>query len=80
MALTQGLFAALVADTSGEKNRGTAFGIYGLVTGIAILVASVIAGWLWDQFGPPVTFYAGACFSLITLVGIFTLRKRVEIL
>ncbi len=74
MALTQGLFAALVADTARQEFRGTAFGVYGLASGIAIFIASVFAGWLWDQYGAPATFLAGAAFSLLALVGLLILR------
>ena len=58
---------ALVADSVGESVRGTAFGIYGLATGCVIIIASIFAGWLWDQYGTPMTFYAGVGFSLLTL-------------
>ena len=45
--------------------RGTAFGVFNLVSGVALVAASVMAGWLWDAFGPAFTFYAGAVLSLI---------------
>lgn len=73
MGLTQGLFAALVADTAPAERRGTAFGIFNLVSGIAMLAASVIAGGLWDRVGAPATFYAGAGFAALSLMG-FLLR------
>jgi len=76
LAFTQGLFSALVADTSAAPVRGTAFGVYGLVTGVAVLLASVLAGWLWDRYGAPVTFLAGALFSLLALAGFEILRRR----
>jgi MFS family permease len=63
MGLTQGVFSALVAATAPSDLRGTAFGIFNLVSGAALLVASVLAGWLWEAFGPALTFYAGAVFS-----------------
>ena len=75
LAFTQGLFAALVADTSAATVRGTAFGVYGLVTGVAVLLASVLAGWLWDRYGAPATFLAGALFSLLALAGFEALRR-----
>lgn len=74
MGLTQGLFAAMVAETAPEKLRGTAFGIFNLVSGIAMLLAGVLAGSLWDVFGASVTFYAGGVIALITLV-LLLLRK-----
>lgn len=76
LAFTQGLFAALIADTSTPALRGTAFGVYGLVTGVAVLLASVLAGCLWDRYGAPVTFLAGALFSLLALAGFEVLHRR----
>lgn len=69
LALTQGLFAALVADTCAPKLRGSGFGLFSFATGIAILMASVIAGLLWDVFGSQMTFFAGSGFALVALVG-----------
>ncbi|QWG14502.1 MFS transporter [Bradyrhizobium sediminis] len=63
MGLSQGLLSALVADTAPEDLRGTAFGLFNLVAGAALLIASVLAGWLWQAFGPTATFLAGAVFS-----------------
>jgi MFS family permease len=76
MAFTQGIFAALIADSAGQRHRGTAFGLFGLASGVAVLLASVIAGWLWDHYGPAATFYAGALFTLLTLMGYTLLRLR----
>jgi MFS family permease len=70
MGLTQGLLASLVADHAPEQLRGTAFGMFNLVTGIATLLASVIAGALWDSVGPTGTFLAGAAFTAVALVGL----------
>jgi MFS family permease len=67
MAMTQGLLATMVADTAPADLRGTAFGFFNLVSGLALLVASTLAGVLWDQLGAPVTFAAGAGFSLAAL-------------
>lgn len=63
MALSQGLLAALVADAAPESLRGTAFGVFNLVTGLALLAASVLAGVLWQAVGPDATFGAGAAFA-----------------
>ena len=76
MGLTQGLLAALVAAAAPADLRGTAFGVFNLVCGIALLVASALAGWLWDTFGPGVTFYAGAAFTLVAWIGLTRLRPR----
>jgi MFS family permease len=65
MGLTQGVLAALVAETAPADLRGTAFGLFNLVSGIALLVASALAGWLWDAYGPARTFQAGALFTAL---------------
>ena len=67
MGMTQGLLATMVADAAPEDLRGTAFGLFNLVSGLTMLAASVVAGALWDQFGAPLTFYAGAAFCLVAL-------------
>ena len=67
MAMTQGLLAAMVADTAPTDLRGTAFGFFNLLSGLAMLVASTLAGVLWDQLGAPMTFVMGAVFSLLAL-------------
>jgi MFS family permease len=76
MGLTQGLLATLVADTAPAALRGTAFGMFNLVSGVALLLASVIAGALWDLAGPEATFLAGAAFAAIALLGLLRLRDR----
>jgi MFS family permease len=76
MGFTQGLFAALVADTANANLRGTAFGVFGLATGLAILFASVFAGWLWDLYGPRATFSAGIGFAVVTLFGLLVYQRR----
>jgi len=78
MGLTQGLLSALVADTAPAALRGTAFGVFNLVSGLAMLLASVIAGGLWDAIGPDGTFVAGAAFTAVALVVLpFAHRRRV---
>ena len=76
MALTQGLLSKLVADAAPAERRGTAFGIFHLVSGGALLLASVIAGGLWNMFGPAATFFAGAGFASIAAVGLATVGRR----
>jgi MFS family permease len=78
MGFTQGLLAALVADTSPAELRGTAYGFFNLIGGIAMLAASVIAGALWDNAGPQGTFFAGAGFALVALAGLLTVRGRAK--
>lgn len=65
MGLSQGLLSAMVAETAPDDLRGTAFGLFNLLTGGALLVASVLAGWLWAAYGPTATFIAGALFSAV---------------
>ena len=74
MGLTQGILSAMVADTALREVSGSAFGIFNLASGIALLLASVIAGVLWDTLGPAATFFAGAGFSLAALIGLFGMR------
>jgi len=68
LGFSQGLLSALVADTAPVDLRGTAFGLFNLVTGGALLAASVVAGWLWSDFGPTATFSAGAVFSALAIL------------
>ena len=70
MGLTQGLLATMVADTAPADLRGTAFGFFNLVSGVAMLLASVLAGLLWDGLGAAFTFYAGAAFCALALAGL----------
>ena len=74
MGLTQGLQATLVAATAPSELRGTAFGLFNLVTGIVLLLASVVAGLLWSRIGPSATFLAGAVFSAVALGGLGLVR------
>ncbi len=75
MGLTQGLLATMVTDNAPDALRGTAFGLFNLMSGVALLVASVLAGLLWDRFGPTGTFAAGAIFSTLSLVGFASLGR-----
>lgn len=68
MGLTQGLLSALVADTAPAELRGTAFGLFSLVSGVILLIASALAGVLWDAAGSQATFMAGAAFTALALV------------
>jgi len=75
MGLTQGVLAALIAATAPEWLRGTAFGLFGLVTGLAALVASVVAGLLWDRIGAGATFLAGAGFAAMALIAFLLIKQ-----
>ena len=76
MGLTQGLLAAMVADVAPAEIRGTAFGVFHMLTGVMLLAASLIAGLLWDRIGPAATFFAGIGFSVVALVGLIAVRNR----
>ncbi len=68
--LTQGLLSALVADTAPEDLRGTAFGVFNLVTGGALLAASTLAGFLWQSFGAGAMFAVGAVVASVAAIGL----------
>jgi MFS family permease len=68
MALTQGLLGKLVADAAPERLRGSAFGLFNLAAGVAMLLASLLAGILWDAAGPRATFLAGGGFAAVALL------------
>jgi MFS family permease len=68
MGCTQGILAAMIAEVTPPELKGTAFGLFHLASGLFMLLASVIAGWLWETYGPAITFYVGAAFSLSALV------------
>ena len=76
MGMTQGLLATMVADTAPADLRGTAFGVFNLACGLAMLVASLLAGLLWDRYGAGSTFLAGSAFCALTLLGLFVRRQR----
>ena len=78
MGMTQGLLATMVADAAPPALRGTAYGFFNLVSGIALLIASVVAGLVWDRLGASYTFYAGAAFSALAIVALIArgLRSR----
>lgn len=77
LGLTQGLLSTLVADSAPDHLRGTAFGIFNLANGIALLIASLVAGILWQMLGASTTFYTGAAFAgaALTLL-LFSFRSR----
>ncbi|HVO88312.1 MAG TPA: MFS transporter [Casimicrobiaceae bacterium] len=77
MALTQGVLAALVAATAPADLRGTAFGVFNLASGVALLIASSLAGALWQWAGAQATFYSGATFALLALGGLVAFRRSI---
>lgn len=76
MGFTQGVLAALVAESVPAELRGTGFGVYNLVTGVTLLLASVIAGALWQAYGAQWTFVAGAGFATASALGLPVLARR----
>ncbi len=78
LGMTQGLLATMIADAVPADLRGTAYGLFNLAGGAAMLVASTFAGILWDQLGAPVTFYAGALFCTLALAGLLVYQWRYE--
>jgi predicted MFS family arabinose efflux permease len=81
MGFTQGLFAALVADAARQEQRGTAFGVFNLVSGLALLAASALAGVVWDRAGAAATFFTGAALTAVAalvavVLGVFGLLRR----
>ncbi|OIQ79004.1 inner membrane transport protein YajR [mine drainage metagenome] len=78
MGMTQGLLATMVADTAPADLRGTAYGFFNLMSGLAMLVASGVAGWLWDRHGPATTFYGGAAFAGLAFLGLLVRRVQTK--
>lgn len=76
MALTQGLLAKLVAERAPEALRGSAFGAFNLATGVTLLLASLIAGFLWEALGPAATFLAGAGFAALAAIAVLLVHPR----
>ncbi|WOP14408.1 MFS transporter [Ottowia sp. SB7-C50] len=76
MGMTQGLLAAMVAQAAPADLRGTAFGFFNLMSGLAMLVASAVAGLLWEAIGPQATFAAGAVFSVLSMALLVLRRTR----
>jgi MFS family permease len=74
MGMTQGFLSALIADEAPSNLRATAFGVFNFASGIALLLASLIAGFLWEQIGPSATFVAGAAFTALGLLALFVTR------
>lgn len=72
LGMTQGLLSTMVAGAAPSTLRGSAFGIFNLISGLALLLASIIAGILWDWYGPAVTFYTGAALATVTLLLLLT--------
>lgn len=76
MGVTQGPLATLVADTAPPGLPGTAYGMFNLMGGLALMAASILAGALWEGFGPKATLLAGACFTAIAFAGLGPVRWR----
>jgi MFS family permease len=79
MGMTQGLLAAMIANTSPANLRGTAYGFFNLASGMALLFASVLAGFIWDRLGASFTFYAGAILCGCAIVVVVLAKGRSSI-
>lgn len=79
MALTQGLMAKLIADRAPLELRGSAYRLFNLATGLTMLLASLLAGLLWNSFGAGATFLAGASFAFIALIGLLIFKSRLSV-
>lgn len=75
LGMTQGLLAAMIADTTPAAWRGTAFGVFSLISGLALLIASVAAGALWDWHGSQTTFLLGGVFALLSVCALPLLKR-----
>ncbi|HXZ29966.1 MAG TPA: MFS transporter, partial [Dehalococcoidia bacterium] len=73
---TQGVASAFIADLAPVGRRGSAYGLFQGITGLVLLPASVLAGWLWNAISPAATFYLGAGLSLLATMGILVLVKE----
>jgi MFS family permease len=73
MGFSQGILSALIAETTLTELKATAFGIFGLISGLLMLLASILAGWLWDQYGAEYSFYCSAFFALLALCSLFVM-------
>ena len=78
MGLSQGLLATLIADTAPKHLKGTAFGVFNLITGIVVLFGNVAAGWIWDSHGSGATFLTGAALSAVTVLVAAPMLLRVK--
>ncbi|MDZ4863252.1 MAG: MFS transporter [Gemmatimonadota bacterium] len=76
LGLTQGILAALLADTAPANLKGTAFGLFNLVSGFCLLLASALAGWLWDRQGAASTFYTGGALATVAAIMMLARRRR----
>ncbi len=79
MALSQGLLAKMVADHAPADLRGSAFGVFNLATGLALLFASLIAGFIWDHIGSAATFFAGAAFACVAGALVIATQKLIVV-
>jgi MFS family permease len=79
-ATSEGVSRALIADLVNPDHRGRAYGVFGMAVGLTTLPASLLAGILWDKFGPQVPFYFGACLALIACISLIVFSKKFSLL
>ena len=75
LGMTQGLLAALVAETAPADTRATAFGVFNLTTGLTLLLASLLAGGLWEWAGPVATFWCSAALAAVGALAFYALTR-----
>ena len=78
MGLTEGIQKAYLAGIMPEGMAGTGYGIYNTFTGIAILPASVVGGYLWDKYNPAATFYYGVITAFMSAILFLIVFSRVK--
>ena len=76
MGFSQGILASMIADTANASYRGTAFGVFNLVSGLGLLLASGIAGVLWEYVNPSASFVFGAAISMLSVILIFRFNRK----
>jgi MFS family permease len=71
--ITQGVLLAMVAASIQPASRGTAFGFLSLITGLSLLLASVLAGWLWQAVGSWAAFGLGSVGAIAAIIWLLTM-------
>ncbi len=73
---TEGVLKAWVSDLVPDQNRGSAIGLITMSSSIAMMVGSILAGILWDEFGSSVPFYLSSAISLLVAVLLYRFSKK----
>lgn len=80
IAFTEGVEKALLADIAPSHLRGTVIGLHATLVGLALLPASLLAGFLWDFLGASAPFYFGASMGLFAAIGLFVILKEEDLI